>query len=72
MSHLISDMEGEFEGDLGEFTDAHGTRQYFTASGAPLQNELVERNGGIWKAAARIRGNAKTRLHGELGKKRPH
>ena len=31
----------------------------------------VERKGGIWKAAARkgtkFRGNAKTRLHGELG-----
>ena len=53
LSHLISDMGGEFEGELGEFMEAHGTRQYFTASEAPCQNGLVERNGGIWKAAAR-------------------
>ena len=33
--------------------DAHGIRQYFTAPEAPWQNGLVERNGGIWKAAAR-------------------
>ena len=51
MSHLISDMRGEFEGELGEFMEADGIRQYFMASGAP--NGLVERNGGIWKAAAR-------------------
>ena len=53
MSHLISDMEGEFEAELGEFMEAHGTRQYFTASEALWQNGLVERSGGIWKAAAR-------------------
>ena len=35
---------------LGE---AHGIRQYFTASEAPWQNGLVERNGGFWKAVAR-------------------
>ena len=35
MSHLISDMGGEFEGELGEFLGGHGTRQYFTASEAP-------------------------------------
>ena len=77
MSHLISDMGGEFEGELGEFMEAHGIRQYFTASDAPWQNGLVEGNGGIWKAAAsktiKDVGNAKTRLHGELCKKnRPH
>ena len=33
--------------------EAHGIRQYFTASEAPWQNGLVERFGGIWKAAAR-------------------
>ena len=33
--------------------EAHGIRTYFTASEAPWQNELVERNGGIWQAAAR-------------------
>ena len=53
MSHLISDMGGEFEGELGKFMEAHGIRQYFTASEAPWQNGLVERNGGIWKAVAR-------------------
>ena len=53
MSHLISDIGGEFEGELGEFMEAHGIRQYFTASEAPWQNGPVERNGGIWKAAAR-------------------
>ena len=53
MSHLISDMGGEFEGERGEFMDAHGNRQYFTPSEAPWQNGLVERNGGIWNAAAR-------------------
>ena len=53
MSHLISDMGGEFEGELGEFMEGHGLRQYFTASEAPWQNGLVERNRGIWKAAAR-------------------
>ena len=53
MSHLISDMGGEIEGELGEFMEPHGIRQYFTASEAPRQTELVERNGGIWKAAAR-------------------
>ena len=53
MSHLISDMGGEFEGEFCEFMEAHGIRQYFTASEAPWQNGLVERNGGIWKAAAR-------------------
>ena len=52
MSHVISDMGGEFEGELGEFMEAHAIRQNFTASEAP-QNGLVERNGGIWKAAAR-------------------
>ena len=50
MSHLISDMGGEFEGELGEITEAHGIRQYLTASEAPWQNGHVER---IWKAAAR-------------------
>ena len=49
MSYLISDMGGEFEGELGEFMEAHGIRQYFTASEAPWQNGLVERNGGIRK-----------------------
>ena len=53
MSHLISDMGGEFEGELGEFMEACGIRQYFMASEAPWQNGFVERNGGIWKAAAR-------------------
>ena len=46
-------MEGEFEGELGEFMEAHGIRQYVTASEARWQGGLVERNGGIWKAAAR-------------------
>ena len=46
-------MGGEFEGELGEFMEAHGIRQYFTASEALWQNGLVERTGGIWKAAAR-------------------
>ena len=53
MSHLTSDMGGEFEGELGESMEAHGIRQYFTASEAAWQNGLVRRNGGIWKAAAR-------------------
>ena len=53
MSHLISDMGGEFEGELGECMDGHGIRQYFKASEGPWQNGRVERNGGIWKAAAR-------------------
>ena len=53
MNHLISDMGGELEGELGDFMEARGIRQYFTASEAPWQNGLVERNGGIWKAAAR-------------------
>ena len=53
MSHLISDVGCEFEGELGEFMEAHGIRQYFTASEGPWQNGLVERNGGIWKATAR-------------------
>ena len=53
MSHLISDMGDEFEGELGAFTEAHSNRKNFTASEAPWQSGLVERNGGIWKAAAR-------------------
>ena len=53
MNHLISDMGGEFEGELGEFMEAHGIRQYFTAYEAPWQNGLVERHGGSWMAAAR-------------------
>ena len=53
MKHLISDMGGEFEGELGECIEAYGIRQYHTASEAPWQNERVERNDGIWKAAAR-------------------
>ena len=53
MNHLISDMEGEFEGELGEFMEDPGTRPYFTASETPWLNGPVERNGGIWKAAAR-------------------
>ena len=53
MNHLISDMGVEFEGELGEFMEAHGIRQYFTASEAPWQNRLVERNCGIGKVAAR-------------------
>ena len=28
MSHLISDMGGEFEGELDEFMEAHGIRQF--------------------------------------------
>ena len=55
MSHLISDMGREFEGELGEFMEAHGIRQRFTASEAPWQNGPVERNGGIWKAAVGAR-----------------
>ena len=35
------------------YTEAHGIRQYFTASEAPWQNGHVERHGGVWKAAAR-------------------
>ena len=46
-------MGGEFEGELGEFMEAHDIRQYFEASEAPWQKGLVERNGGTWKAAAR-------------------
>ena len=46
-------MGCEFEGELGEFVEAHGIRQYFTASETVWQNGLVERNGGLWKAAAR-------------------
>ena len=53
MNHLISDIGGKFEGALGEFAEAHGIRQYFTATEALWQNGLVERDGGIWKAAAR-------------------
>ena len=44
MSHLISGMGGEFE-KLTAFDNI--------SSEAPWQNGLVERNGGIWKAAAR-------------------
>ena len=29
MSHLISDMGGEFEGELGEFVEAHGIPPIF-------------------------------------------
>ena len=53
MSHRISYMGGQFGGELCEFMEAHCIRQYFTASEAPWQNGFVERNGGIWKAAAR-------------------
>ena len=53
MNHLISDMGGEFEGELGGFVEADGIRQYFAAAEAPWQNGIVERNGGIWKAAVR-------------------
>ena len=53
MSHLISDMGGEFEGELGECMEAHGIRQNSKASEASWQKGLVKRNGGIWKAAAR-------------------
>ena len=54
-SHESPDLGrgGAFEGELGEIVEAHGIRQYLTASEAPWQNGLVERNGGIWKAAAR-------------------
>ena len=81
-SHESPDLRhgSEFEGELGECMGTHGNGPYFTASEAPWQNGQVERNGGTWKAAARksikdvggtrIRGNAKTRLHGELGKER--
>ena len=50
---MISGVRGEFEGELGEFMEAHGIRHCFTAPEAPWQNGLVERNCGIWKAAAR-------------------
>ena len=53
VSHLISDMGGEFEGELGEFMEAHGIRKYVLPSEAPWQNGLVEFTGGTWKAAAR-------------------
>ena len=43
VNHLISDMGGEFEGELGEFIEAHGIRQ----------DGHVERNGRIRKVAAR-------------------
>ena len=41
MNHLVSDMGGEFEGELGEFMEAHGIRQYFTASEDPWQTGLL-------------------------------
>ena len=73
MSHLISDKGGEFQGELGEFIEAHGIRKYFTASQAPWPNGLVERNGGIWKAAARkaikdvgARGFVEMRRHASM------
>ena len=44
MNHLISDMEGEFEGALGEFWKPMEFDNNFTASEAPWQNGLVERN----------------------------
>ena len=53
IGQLISDMAGEFDGELGEFTDAHGIRQCFSAAGATWQYGLVQRNGGIWRGAAR-------------------
>ena len=40
-NHLVSDMGGEFEGELGEFMEAHGIRQYFTASEDPWQTGLL-------------------------------
>ena len=33
--------------------EAHGIKKYFAASENPWQNGLVERIGGVWKAAAR-------------------
>ena len=60
MNHLISDMGGEFEGELGEFMEAHGIPQYFTASEAPWQDGLVERNGGMWKSGCQ-KGNQRCR-----------
>ena len=65
MSHLISDMGGEFEGELGQHPKLLG------------RFGLVERNGEIWKAAARkaikdvgARGFCGNANHGELGRKR--
>ena len=52
-NHIISDMCGDFEIELGEIIDTQGVRQHFTAAEAPWQNGLVERNEGIWKGAAR-------------------
>ena len=53
MGSIMSDFGGEFEAELGEFMEAHGIRQHFTAAEAPWQNGLVERAGGVWKAAAK-------------------
>ena len=53
MSHLISDMEGEIEEELGEFVELHSVRHYFTASEVLWQIGPVERNGRIWKAVVR-------------------
>ena len=53
LNHLISDIGGESEGELGELMEAHGIRQYFKAAEAPWQNGLGKRNSGIWQAAAR-------------------
>ena len=52
-----------FEGELGELIEAHGIRHQFTASEAPWQNGLERCR------STRFRGHAKTRIHGELGKK---
>ena len=49
MSHLVSDMGGEFEGELGELMEAHGIRQRFTASEAPWQRGLVGAMAGSGK-----------------------
>ena len=55
MCHLISDMGGEFEGEL------------VTASEAPWQESGCHK-GNKRCRSTRFRGNAKTRLHCELGK----
>ena len=41
-SHLIADMGSEFEGKLGEFTEAHGILQHFTASEAAVTGKQLQ------------------------------
>ena len=77
MNHLIFDMAGEFEGERVTSVSlwkGNGIQHYFTAAEPRGKTDLKAAARQAIKdgRASRLRGNARTRLHDELGKECSH